>query len=318
MGPSIGFPTQFKYDDRVKNILMYFLRFLKLPRLSSRRTDRKQAFKTNPAIIIDMAGTIAKSKSILSKVARARKHIAELTAALEDFWDKDNNSVRFEDDPKTKERTFYLNKVTDIPFEILVIIGDALHNLRSALDHLAYQLPLAPGEIRGRTQFPIVESATKYSSKEIRRSVAKFRKDVVEALDALKPYKGGNDMLWSLHSLDIIDKHRLLLTASVTNTARSMTPAERESATKVFLGSYPGETPPDFTRTLRSVNTMPLKAGDKLWTIHQSELGPYTQFHVDVGFNEPEAITYKPVIQTLQEMAKLVEKIVLDFEPLLA
>jgi hypothetical protein len=262
-----------------------------------------------------MTATLAKSQVILSKVVRARKHIEELTSALQDFWDKEGNSVRFEDDPKTKERTFYLDRVTDIPPENLVIIGDALHNLRSALDHLAYQLPLAPGKLRGRIQFPIVESANKY--KKIRGSVVKFRKDAVKALDALEPYKGGNDLLWSLHSLDIIDKHRLLLTASVTNTARSMTPAERESATKVYLGSYPGETPPDFTRTLRSINTMPLKAGDKLWTIHQSELGPYTQFHVDVGFNEPDTIAYKPVIQTLEEMARLVEKIVLDFEPLL-
>jgi hypothetical protein len=162
-----------------------------------------------------------------------------------------------------------------------------------------------------------VESATKYMSKEFRGTVLKFRKDAVDALDGLKPYKGGNDMLWGLHSLDIIDKHRLLLTASVTNIARSMTPAERERATEVFLGSYPDKTPPDFTRILTSIKTVPLKAGE-LWTINQSELGPNTQFHVDVGFNEPDVIDCRPVIQTLEEMARLVEKIVLDCELLLA
>jgi hypothetical protein len=254
---------------------------------------------------------------ILPKVVRAKKHIEDLTAALKVFWNTEDSSVRFEDDPETKERTFYLNRVTDIPLEILVIIGDALHNLRSALDHLAYQLPLAPGKMRGRTQFPIVESVTKYMSKEIRGNVTMFRTDVVEALDSLKPYKGGNDLLWCLHCLDIIDKHRLLLTASVTNTARSMTQAEREGATKVFQGSYPDKTPPDFTRILRSIDTVPLKAGDRLWTLHESELGPYTQFYVDVGFNEPEVMECKPVVQTIQEMARLVEKIVLDFDPLL-
>jgi hypothetical protein len=34
----------------------------------------------------------------------------------------------------------------------------------------------------------------------------------VAAIDALKPYKGGNDVLWQLHELNNVDKHRLILT----------------------------------------------------------------------------------------------------------
>lgn len=30
-------------------------------------------------------------------------------------------------------------------------------------------------------------------------------------LKALKPYKGGNEPLWGLNRLDILDKHRLLV-----------------------------------------------------------------------------------------------------------
>jgi hypothetical protein len=274
-------------------------------------------FGADPAMLNDMKATLPKSQVILSKVARAKKHTEDLTSALKGFWELADNSVRFEDDSKTNERTYYIDRVTDIPLEILVIVGDVLHNLRSALDHLAYQLPLAPGKMRGRTQFPIVESAGKYKSKEMRNGLTKFRKDVLEALDELKPYKGGNDLLWSLHSLNIIDKHRLLLTASVTNTARSMTAAEISKLTKGYLGSYPDRPPPDFTRSLIDIGSVPLKAGDKLWTIHQSELGPYTQFHVDVGFNEPDVMEYKLVVQTLQGMTVLIEQIVRDFEPLL-
>src|SRR5438132_5583994 len=32
------------------------------------------------------------------------------------------------------------------------------------------------------------------------------------AIDALRPYKGGNDVLWQLHELNNVDKHRLILT----------------------------------------------------------------------------------------------------------
>ena len=36
--------------------------------------------------------------------------------------------------------------------------------------------------------------------------------EAVEAIDKLKPYKGGNDALWRIHELDNVDKHRSLFT----------------------------------------------------------------------------------------------------------
>ena len=33
-----------------------------------------------------------------------------------------------------------------------------------------------------------------------------------QAIDAVKPYKGGNDSLWRLHQLNLADKHRFLIT----------------------------------------------------------------------------------------------------------
>ena len=39
-----------------------------------------------------------------------------------------------------------------------------------------------------------------------------WRKVPSDAIDAAKPYKGGNDELWVLHRLDIADKHHALLT----------------------------------------------------------------------------------------------------------
>lgn len=38
------------------------------------------------------------------------------------------------------------------------------------------------------------------------------RQETFEAIDALKPYKGGNDPLWMLYRLNNIEKHRLLIT----------------------------------------------------------------------------------------------------------
>jgi hypothetical protein len=45
--------------------------------------------------------------------------------------------AHFYDDPRTGDRIGELQVVEEIPFCVLAIIGDAVHNLRSALDHLA-------------------------------------------------------------------------------------------------------------------------------------------------------------------------------------
>ena len=47
-------------------------------------------------------------------------------------------------------------------------------------------------------------------------------------MDNMQPYKGGfGDWAWKLHQLDIVDKHRPLLTVATVPVARSMTASER-------------------------------------------------------------------------------------------
>jgi hypothetical protein len=259
-----------------------------------------------------------KSRIILSKVERAKKHVEDLESRIRAFFDSaPDTAFRIEDDFHTRQRTYYLARVPEIPLDIANTIGDVLHNLRSALDHIAYRLPRA-SNARAWTQFPIAESAAKYMSPKIRGKVQVFRKDVVEALDALKPYKGGNDALWRLHELNKIDKHRLLLTTSISNTHRSMTPTEKARMIARYQGSHPGNsTVPDLSEVLIRIQPVALNAGDKFLTIPHSEMEDKVHLHFDVAFNEPQVIEANPVVETLHEMAKLVGDIVVRFDPLL-
>jgi hypothetical protein len=183
---------------------------------------------------------------------------------------------------------------------------------------LAYRLPLAPGKTQSWTQFPIKDSAAQYMSAKFRRKIQSIRPDVVKALDALKPYEGGNDGLWCLHKLNSIDKHRLLITACVTNDAGSMTPTERAHAIKGFMGSCPGQPVPDLGGTFKALVPVPLKAGDKLFTIPQSEIEQEMRLHFDIAFDEPQITECKSTIVALHDMAKMVGKIILDFDSFLA
>ncbi|MDP8983180.1 MAG: hypothetical protein M3O35_21605 [Acidobacteriota bacterium] len=90
------------------------------------------------------------------------------------------------------------------------IVGDAINNLRAALDHAAYGIAVASGRVKPRhTYFPFAGTAAKFDVSA--RGLCKDVPDEIFTLfRALKPYKGGDDILWALNQIAIGDKHKLL------------------------------------------------------------------------------------------------------------
>jgi hypothetical protein len=80
---------------------------------------------------------------IRHKIERANKHIKDLDLVNRSFIDPEPYVVEPHYDPNwgDKGRTIYrVLGLPTIPDDISLITGDAIHNLRSALDHLAYSL----------------------------------------------------------------------------------------------------------------------------------------------------------------------------------
>jgi len=75
---------------------------------------------------------------IFYKVERAEKHIEDLLLACEAFFDSKPYEIEIKVDPDKSERSYHLVRMAEVPDEIMLICGDAIHNLRSALDYLAY------------------------------------------------------------------------------------------------------------------------------------------------------------------------------------
>ncbi len=97
------------------------------------------------------------------------------------------------------------------PDELGLILGDALHNARSALDHVACGLVLAGGgTVTGQIAFPAAGSKAGWAE-TVRRRLKGATSKAAAAVQALAVYPGGDDKLHSLHILDIEDKHKLLI-----------------------------------------------------------------------------------------------------------
>jgi hypothetical protein len=147
------------------------------------------------------------------KIERAEKHLRDLETLLGKFRNERLNVVGSKGDFKTGQGTNFHVDLPILPFEALAAAGDIVHNLRSSFDHLAYQLVIVGSgkEPTRRVEFPIAKDFATYEADKARK-VDGMRDVAIKHIDNLKPYKGGNQLLWRIHELDNIDKHRTLFT----------------------------------------------------------------------------------------------------------
>lgn len=110
---------------------------------------------------------------------------------------------------------------TEPPLVLSVILGDFIHNLRSALDHLIWQIVVIMNETPGRwTSFPLYDDPDDFT-KRVRKPWEQGKKSALLGLDSatfaaverLQPYNrqaGKEHGLGVLNTLSNIDKHQLV------------------------------------------------------------------------------------------------------------
>jgi hypothetical protein len=158
-----------------------------------------------------MAEVNKRMAAIRLKVDRARKHLGELEAARNQFFADKPYVIESRRNSLTGFDEFSVTNLREPPTEIGLIAGDAIHNLRSSLDHLAYELVLSNGmSPTKQTSFPIFDDEATYRSHRAGR-VKGMAPLAIAAIDGIKPFQGGANELWILHSLDIADKHHSYL-----------------------------------------------------------------------------------------------------------
>jgi hypothetical protein len=147
------------------------------------------------------------------KIERAKHHIADLNTRIEAILAEKPFHVVRHYQPKARKVSLLTksNKPSAIPDEFSLIIGDAAHNLRSALDLTMYAIAKRRAPSVHKIEFPFPRKAEGLEG-AINAAQVKFAgTNVVEVVRALKPYPDGNKFLWRLHATDVRDKHHLLV-----------------------------------------------------------------------------------------------------------
>lgn len=167
---------------------------------------------SNRAVVLDVvAGARA-------KIGRARKHPAELEALGQAF--SADKSYRIEKEEMGDEAICGVFDLPSVSEAVPLAAGDAIQNARAALDHIAVALVVRKtrwslhGKKVGSVKFPIARNRDALAGAIPSSHMHRAGSNVVEEIKAIKPYKGGNNLLWAVRYLSNADKHRRLLTAA--------------------------------------------------------------------------------------------------------
>ncbi len=154
------------------------------------------------------------------KVERARVHIESFDAEASKHFLRQPFQVSLAPFKRRGHFVFGVGERIGFPDRMFsVIIGDVVHNLRTALDYLIAACACARGEPIHQTEFPI------RTRKEDVKGLIKRRVGPAGALAERlvlrsRPYRRGNRYLHALHEFDRRDKHRLVVPVACVTKVR--------------------------------------------------------------------------------------------------
>ena len=138
------------------------------------------------------------------KVKRAAAHLKELQTICTRF--KTNPYTISEKDDEKRGLQIITISLRQMPPDVPILVGEYVHSLRSALDHLAWQLGLLSGRTPSRSScFPIHSSDSTKDRERFMLATWDISCEAVEVIKAFQPYLRGNamksDPLWQLNKL---------------------------------------------------------------------------------------------------------------------
>jgi hypothetical protein len=236
--------------------------------------------------------------SVDLKIKWANKHIKDLERHIDAFDATDPYERVIQDDPQDAERYQGIFKIhKPIPSCIPLTTGDAIHNLRSALDHLVCAA-VGPDNITKETAFPIWRKASAPTVQQYKSLVLGKIKGApqpfIDLMLGLQPYDGGlHDALWAIDYLDITDKHKLLIEA-FTSYDRLIQ----------YVGPFADVTKPEYQ--------FPLKDGDVLFSgrYANKKQEPEREPVIAIALSEPRILQGKPVAPELAQLSEFAASII--------
>lgn len=231
-----------------------------------------------------------------AKVERAEEHIENLKIETEAFFAADPKPYRIVREPEEEGVGYVWKGFEDRapPPIIPILAGEAIHQLRSALDHLVTGMVRARGNsITTDHGFPITKERYVFEEARKRGQIKGISLAAQNLIESVQPYNApdgyASSILWTLHRQDIEDKHRLLL---VVNAAAFMHKMQVTAGVRVVdLGLQP---PRRLTKEGVELFRLTIRDGD-------ADFDPNPEFPPFIAFEEFGTVQLNPVFKALGE-----------------
>jgi hypothetical protein len=142
-----------------------------------------------------------------AKVLRALSHVDHLDAAIDELFSGDFWEMYLEGD----ENFVKIRSKHVISHDMRLTVGEAVYQLRSALDHIAVAVAKKAGVKSKDVYFPLAGSLNDFEASEKYLSLCTINAGAAAAIRGFNPFKGGNDLLWGLGPLANVDKHNEMI-----------------------------------------------------------------------------------------------------------
>jgi hypothetical protein len=228
------------------------------------------------------------------KIERANKHIQELCSVVTAFFQTDPYRIGIENNPSRGYSLVGFRSIGPPPSEVPLIIGDTVHNLRSALDLAVCQaVHLGGGKPSRNTKFPFAKSLNELVGAQRKGKIKTHCPKLFDLIiKEIKPYRGGNDDLYALHDLDIMDKHKLIIPMVAISTLTY-------ASGRPTVGAHGGDLSAKQGSTVYKIVKVP--------DLENTDYGKPT---FDIFFDEGCILKNQPIIPTLHQFSKLISGII--------
>jgi hypothetical protein len=230
------------------------------------------------------------------RLARAKQHIRRLEKGLIARHAKHPYERVTEVDIDTLMHRVRFKR--PIPVGSLDAATEAIEALRSVLDQTGYAAAVASGNTNPKSAyFPFGDDPTGLNNTIGRGGSKHLPKEILALFCGFKPYKGGNDPLWALNKLSNTNKHRLLAPFCVVS-----------GGFNIQSGSGPVTIlhPPHWDGVKNEITFAHSPVGH--------EFNYNIQLAVAVAFAEVETVRDKPAVSVLNDIARIVESILMATE----
>jgi hypothetical protein len=241
------------------------------------------------------------------KLERARQHIAEVA----DLWRKYVASKPFEQGQffnHSGAEVVWMSFGCPPPAQISIVVGDAVHALRSALDWLTCDL------VRANGKHPVKNTSYPTQNSAIAGLADLVSPAATTLLTQIRRAKRWNEALWILHNLDIQDKHdRIITTAAATLTVETIVGMPMMSLTangSLVIGVPPPDSIPFPGIRGRRRNLASIFLSEQKNEIYR--FNPHVQENIEIRVDlvfADSAATGEPVLNLLELFAHGIERV---------